>query len=262
MHLLEMINPLYSLAGLMVGILVGFTGVGGGSLMTPILVLLFGFHPATAVGTDLLYASITKSVGSVVHGWRNTVDWKIVRRLASGSVPAAVITVSLLNTMGKPSDDVATIITTVLGAMLVCTSIVVMFQARVVAFFSRQRRIDIVQDRGWPTIILGAVLGVLVSVSSVGAGAIGVTALLILYPGLPVSRIVGTDIAHAVPLTFVAGMGHWAIGNVDVALLLSLLTGSIPGIIIGSYFGSGSSDRVLRPLLAAVLLLVGGKLLI
>jgi uncharacterized protein len=255
--LLEQINYYYSIAGFLVGMLVGFTGVGGGSLMTPLLVLLFNFHPATAVGTDLLYASITKSAGSAVHGWRNTVDWKIVRRLATGSVPASILTLLALQQVGAPSDVAARLITTILGVMLLLTSVAVMFQARIVMYATEKLGTTFSDDRPMPTHILGALLGLMVSISSIGAGALGVTALLILYPKLPVARIVGSDIAHAVPLTLVAGMGHWYLGNVDGHLLISLLIGSIPGIIIGSYFGSGSSDRMLRPILAAVLLLVG-----
>jgi uncharacterized protein len=254
------INLLYSLAGLFVGLLVGLTGVGGGSLMTPLLVLLFNFHPATAVGTDLLYASMTKTVGSAVHGWRATVNWLIVRRLAVGSVPAALVTLWFLQTAGKPTALTATVMTTALGVMLLMTSIAVLFQGRVVEFATSRFGASFSQDRAWPTTFLGAVLGVLVSITSVGAGAIGVTALLILYPRMSVSKIVGSDIAHAVPLTLVAGMGHWYIGNVDLSLLASLLVGSVPGVIIGSFIGSGASDRMLRPLLAGVLVLVGAKL--
>jgi uncharacterized protein len=256
------INPLYSLAGLFVGVLVGLTGVGGGSLMTPLLVLLFGIEVPKAVGTDLLYAAMTKSVGSMVHGWRSTVDWKIVRRLASGSVPAAICTLLVLHNMGTPTAAATKLITTILGAMLILTSVAVLYQTRVVAFAIHKLGAQFSKDRPVPTIILGTLLGVLVSISSVGAGAIGVTALLILYPHLPVARIVGSDIAHAVPLTLVAGIGHWYLGNVDFHLLFSLLAGSIPGIIIGSYVGSGASDRILRPILAVVLVVVGGKLLL
>jgi uncharacterized protein len=261
MDLWAQINPLYSFAGLLVGILVGLTGVGGGSLMTPLLVLLFGFHPATAVGTDLLYASVTKSVGTAVHGWRDTVDWRIVRRLASGSVPAAAVTLSFLHSLGAPDDRVASLLTHVLGIMLLFTSVAVLFQKQLVAFALSQRTVHVPEGNAWPTLLLGAVLGVLVSISSIGAGAIGVTALLILYPHAPINRIIGSDIAHAVPLTLVAGTGHWMIGNVDTGLLVSLLIGSVPGVILGSYVGSGVSDRILRPLLAAVLILVGAKLL-
>jgi uncharacterized protein len=262
MDALLSINPLYSVAGFFVGILVGLTGVGGGSLMTPLLVLLFGVEVPKAVGTDLLYAAMTKSVGSMVHGFRNTVDWRIVRRLASGSVPAAIVTLFFLKTLGTPTDSTTKIITSILGAMLLLTSVAVMYQGRVVAFAIEKLGAQFSQDRPVPTIVLGAILGLLVSISSVGAGAIGVTALLILYPHLPVSRIVGSDIAHAVPLTLVAGIGHWYLGNVDFHLLFSLLAGSIPGIILGSYVGSGASDRILRPILAVVLLIVGVKLML
>jgi uncharacterized protein len=262
MHFFGEINLLYSLAGLLVGTLVGLTGVGGGSLMTPILVLMFGFHPATAVGTDLLYASMTKSVGSVVHGWRDSVDWNVVLRLASGSVPMAIVTVVMLKNIGSPSEHARALITSVLGVMLLMTSVAVVFQARLVAFMSMRLGTTFARDRVWPTTLLGAILGVLVSVSSVGAGAVGVTALLILYPHLPVSRIVGSDIAHAVPLTLVAGTGHWMIGDVNMPLLLSLLVGSIPGVIVGSHISSRASNRLLQPLLAGVLLVVGLKLLL
>jgi len=255
------IEPLYSFAGLLVGLLVGLTGVGGGSLMTPLLVLLFNFHPSTAVGTDLLYASITKSVGTAVHGARATVDWQIVRRLASGSVPAALLTLSALYLVGKPAPDVEITIKILLGVTLILTAIAILFQARIVAF--AQQKLGGVRDirPRASTIALGAVLGVLVSMTSVGAGAIGVTALLILYPKLPMGRIVGSDIAHAVPLTLVAGLGHLLQGNVNLVLLLSLLAGSIPGIIIGSLVGSRAPDRILRPALALTLTVVGSTLL-
>jgi uncharacterized protein len=255
------INPLYALAGALVGMLVGMTGVGGGSLMTPLLVLLFGFHPSTAVGTDLLYASITKSVGSIVHGRNETVDWRIVRRLASGSVPAAILTITALYWLGKPTAATETAIKVTLGATLIFTAVAILFQVKIVRwaahhFGQRQRA-----RQGVSTVVLGAILGVLVSMTSVGAGAIGVTALLVLYPGLPVRRIVGSDIAHAVPLTLVAGLGHWLQGGVDNHLLISLLCGSIPGIIVGSLIGSRAPDRILRPLLAVTLVLVGSRLL-
>jgi len=251
---------LHAFAGLLVGFLVGVTGVGGGSLMTPILVLLFGVSPQTAVGTDLLFAATTKVVGSGVHGWRSTVDWKIVRRLASGSVPAAILTLLVLSRFGKVGKEASEIILVVLGGMLVLTSIATLFQKKLAVFAKTHERLD---DRESliPTIALGAALGVAVTISSVGAGAIGVTALLMLYPGLRVARIVGSDIAHAVPLTLVAGFGHWLIGGVDLALLGNLLIGSIPGVIAGSLLSSRSPDHILRPALAAVLLFSGIKLL-
>jgi uncharacterized membrane protein YfcA len=254
------INPLYSLSGLAVGALVGFTGVGGGSLMTPLLVLLFGIHPATAVGTDLLYAGITKISGSIVHNLNGAVDWRITRRLAMGSAPASVVTLLTLSHFGADSASMRTVITTILGVALILTAITLMFRGWI------QRRIghlltDASERRIHAlTVVLGAALGVLVSISSVGAGAIGVTALLTLYPKLPTVRIVGSDIAHAVPLTLIAGAGHWWIGSVDWSLLSALLIGSIPGIAIGSHFASRVPDGVLRPLLAGALAVVGGKL--
>ncbi|MES2054850.1 MAG: sulfite exporter TauE/SafE family protein [Pseudomonadota bacterium] len=259
--ILTEINPLYSLAGVAVGILVGMTGVGGGSLMTPLLVLAFGFHPATAVGTDLLYASATKSVGTVVHGISGTVDWKVVRRLAYGSVPATLLTLLLLAQAGAHFDGAEHVITVTLGIALIATAVAMLFRQQIVAYFagtfdampeSRIMRL---------TVVLGAILGALVSLSSVGAGALGMTALLILYPKLPTNRLVGSDIAHAVPLTLIAGTGHWAMGSVDFGLLTSLLIGSVPGIIVGSLISTRISDRILRPILAGTLALVGGKLI-
>jgi uncharacterized membrane protein YfcA len=254
-------NPLYSGAGLAVGVLVGMTGVGGGSLMTPLLVLLFGFHPATAVGTDLLYASATKSVGTVVHGFGKTVDWQVVRRLAFGSVPATLLTLLAMHVIGTRFDGTDRLITVTLGLALIATAVAMLFRTRIVARFGHA--LDAVPERRitrW-TVLLGAILGMLVSLSSVGAGALGMTALLILYPKLPTNRLVGSDIAHAVPLTLIAGAGHWAMGSVDFGLLLSLLTGSIPGIIIGSLISTRISDALLRPILAGTLAIVGGKLL-
>ncbi|PZU06860.1 sulfite exporter TauE/SafE family protein [Sphingomonas sp.] len=255
------IDLLYSIAGVAVGLLVGLTGVGGGSLMTPLLVLAFGFHPATAVGTDLLYASATKSVGTAVHGFSGSVDWKIVRRLALGSVPATLVTLGLLAFIGTRVGGTEHLITFVLGLALIATAIAMIFRGRIVARYAD--RIDALGDGQVRTltIILGGMLGVLVALSSVGAGALGMTALLVLYPKLPTSRLVGSDIAHAVPLTLVAGMGHWAMGSVNFGLLLSLLIGSIPGIIVGSLLSTRIPDRALRAVLAGTLAVVGGKLL-
>jgi uncharacterized membrane protein YfcA len=260
MNLIHLINPIYAVSGFAVGMLVGFTGVGGGSLMTPLLVMAFGIHPGTAVGTDLLYAAATKSVGTVVHGFSRTVDWGIVLRLAAGSVPATAMTLLALSHMGKALDAGHGVITSVLGVALILTAIAILFRRIILEFFARRvgeldpRRATIF------TVILGAMLGVLVSLSSVGAGAIGVTVLLILYPKLPAARLVGSDIAHAVPLTLLAGLGHWMLGTIDWGLLGSLLVGSIPGIIIGSLLSSRAPDNVLRPILASTLALVGGKL--
>jgi uncharacterized protein len=255
------VNLLYSASGFGVGMLVGLTGVGGGALMTPLLVLLFGIHPATAVGTDLLYASITKTAGTVVHGLSDTVDWPIVRRLALGSVPATALTLASLAYFSHGTGEGASgLITTVLGFALILTAIALLFRQRILDFFAKRvGEFEPGQAKAL-TIGLGAMLGVLVSLSSVGAGAIGVTVLLILYPRLPIARIVGSDIAHAVPLTLIAGVGHWFLGSIDWALLVSLLVGSIPGITIGSFIGARIPDRVLRPILASTLAVVGGRL--
>ncbi len=256
-----MINPLYALSGLGVGALVGITGVGGGSLMTPVLVLLFGIHPVTAVGTDLLYAAATKSVGTVVHGASGTIAWRVVGLLAAGSLPATLLSLNILVRLGAPSDSVSHLIAVALGLVLLLTAASLMFRRQILAW-AKGRAYQ--PSRGMAvslTIVTGFVLGVMVSVSSVGAGAIGVTVLIMLYPALPTARIVGTDIAHAVPLTLVAGMGHWWIGSVDWPLFLSLITGSIPGVILGSLIASRISERVMQPVLAAVLLLVAVKLL-
>lgn len=253
-------NPLYSLAGFLVGALVGMTGVGGGSLMTPILVLLFNFHPVTAVGTDLLYASVTKTVGTAVHGKRQTVDWHIVGGLALGSVPAAIATLFVMSRLGA-AEHTGFLLNTLLGSALFLTAFAVFFRPWIIRragpHFSGLPEARISH---W-TVLLGAVLGLLVSITSVGAGALGTTALLILYPRLPIARIAGSDIAHAVPLTLIAGIGHWIMGSVDFGLMLALLAGSIPGIIIGSLLATRSSDAVLRPVLAATLLVVSLRLL-
>jgi uncharacterized membrane protein YfcA len=259
MDLLATINPLYSASGFAVGLLVGLTGVGGGSLMTPLLVLLFGIHPATAVGTDLLYAAATKSVGTAVHGFNKTVDWTLVRRLATGSVPATAVTVLalyLLDSHGGASK----LITTVLGVAVLITAAMLLFRNWLLRVLSRHLPAEGPKHAVALTVLTGAVLGVLVTLSSVGAGALGVTALFLLYPRMQANRIVGSDIAHAVPLTLLAGAGHWLMGSVNWLLLGSLLTGSIPGIIVGSVIAARVPDGFIRPALACVLVLVGGRL--
>jgi uncharacterized membrane protein YfcA len=258
---LHSINPLYSLSGFVVGGLVGFTGVGGGSLMTPLLVLVFGITPATAVGTDLLYAAITKSNGTLVHALNGTIDWRVTRRLAAGSLPATILTLLTLSWFGQSGSHAANgLITSALGFALLLTATVLLFRRWLLDHITRHT--DRMTDRQamYLTIVLGAFLGVLVSISSVGAGAIGMTVLLALYPRLPTVRLVGSDIAHAVPLTFVAGFGHWLMGGVDWSLLASLLIGSLPGIAIGSHLAAKVPDRFLRPVLASMLAVVGVKL--
>ena len=255
-----LIDPLYSLPGFAVGLLVGMTGVGGGSLMTPLLILLFGIHPATAVGTDLLYASATKTCGSVVHGLVRSINWRIVRRLATGSVPAAIATLIFLSSMNLESRAARNRITLVLCGALLLTAGTLIFRGAIVQFHRTQFRPLGERKTAVMTVAIGAVLGVLVSISSVGAGAIGVVALILLYPSLPMARIVASDIAHAVPLTLVAGAGHWVIGTVDWHIIVSLLAGSLPGIMLGSYFVLRIHERALQLLLAVTLIMVAGKL--
>ncbi len=230
--------------------------------MTPLLVLLFGFHPATAVGTDLLYASATKAAGTTVHGWRDTVEWRVVWRLLTGSMPASLVTLFFLAGARDRMQDVGHIISVVLGVVLVMTAIAMFFRRRIVASLTPVVGTVAHGHVGIATVILGAILGVMVSLTSVGAGALGMTALIILYPGLPTNRLVGSDIAHAVPLTLLAGMGHWYQGSVDFGLLGSLLIGSIPGIIVGSLIATRVSERVLTPILAVTLAIVGVRLLL
>lgn len=257
------IDPLYSFSGLIVGFLVGMTGVGGGSLMTPILVILFGVHPVTAVGTDLLFATVTKTVGTTVHGFNNTINWKIVRSLAAGSIPAALITLWLV--AGERSENDAGSLTAVIGAMLVIVAFMLIFRPLLVNIIKRfqSRHLEMSDKRAAAaTTVLGLVLGTLVTMSSVGAGAMGVTVLLILFPTMKVRDIIGSDIVHAVPLTLIAGAGYWFLGEVDNAMLLSLVVGSVPGVVIGSMIAPKMPDRILRPVLAAVLAAAGGKMLL
>jgi uncharacterized membrane protein YfcA len=251
----------YVASGFVVGTLVGLTGVGGGSLMTPILILLFGIQPMTAVGTDLLYAAATKSGGSLVHGVNHTIEWRVVRRLATGSVPAAILTLLALHSLGISGHEINLYVSKLLGAALLLTSAALIFRNRLIAFY--KRRVGSLEPRRTRnfTILTGAILGVLVASTSVGAGALGVTALILLYPELPVARLVGSDIAHAVPLTLAAGLGHLLLGSINLSLLGMLLMGSLPGIFLGSVLASRVPDRALRHLLAGVLFFVALKLI-
>jgi uncharacterized protein len=254
------IDPLYVTSGFGVGLLVGMTGVGGGSLMTPLLILLFGIHPSIAVGTDLLYASATKAGGSIVHGWARSIHWPAVLRLAAGSIPASILTTIVLWQLDLNSAAAGSLVNVVLSFALLLTAASLIFRKAILEFL--RRRIERLDERAVAraTVLVGAALGVLVSISSVGAGAVGVTALLLLYPRLPMARIVGSDIAHAVPLTLIAGAGHWAMGAIDWHLMGVLLIGSLPGIVIGSYLATRVPEMALRFLLAATLILVAGKL--
>lgn len=247
-------------SGFVVGLLIGQTGMGGGALMTPILVLIFGVHPATAVGTDLLYASATKTAGTLVHGLNHTVNWRIVGRLAAGSVPATAITLLAISHFDVTGPTSGRIIGLLLGVMLLLTALSLIFRRQFLRLVGPALERVPPSKSAQLTVIVGIVLGGLVTISSVGAGALGVTALLMLYPRVPMAVIVGSDIAHAVPLTLVAGLGHWWLGSVDWPLLTSLLGGSIPGIVLGSYLSAHIPDAVLRPILAVTLIVVGGRL--
>jgi uncharacterized membrane protein YfcA len=257
---MPVVDPLYVTSGFGVGLLVGMTGVGGGSLMTPLLILLFGVHPSTAVGTDLLYAAGTKAGGSLVHGWARSIHWPAVIRLASGSIPASIVTLFVLWQLDLDSGAARSLVNVVLAFALLLTAASLIFRKTIMESFQwRLERLD-AATIGRATVLVGAALGVLVSISSVGAGAVGVTALLLLYPKLPMARIVGSDIAHAVPLTLLAGIGHWAMGAIDWHLMTVLLAGSLPGIVIGSYLATRVPETALRLLLAVTLIAVAGKL--
>jgi uncharacterized protein len=253
----------YTISGFVVGTIVGMTGMGGGALMTPLLVLLFGVAPATAVGTDLLYAAITKSGGAVVHARKSHVQWPIVIALSAGSLPGALATIAFLRAFPADHRTVDALLRNCLGAALLLTA-----AALVVSIVVRGRARDGAPRNGWrerrilpATVLVGLVLGVLVTLTSVGAGALGVTVLLFLYPSLPAARIVGTDIAHAVPLTLVAGLGHASLGTVNWGLLVALIVGSLPGIWLGSSLSARIPERVLRSGLAVLLALIGARLL-
>lgn len=255
----------HTLSGLLVGIMVGLTGVGGGSLMAPILILVMGVAPVTAVGTDLWFAAITKAVGGVVHHKFGETDWVVVRRLAMGSIPASIATLYWLSVaeIGAVKEG---LILQMLGAVLVLTAVGTLSwnSIRSAALAIETSRADRYrQYQPALTVLAGATLGILVSMTSVGAGALGATMLLALYPlRMGPARLVGTDIVHAVPLTLVAGIGHLWMGNVNFGLLGGLLVGSIPGIIIGSLLATRLAGRLVRPALAIVLVLAGAKLLL
>ena len=256
-----MIEFPYSVAGFAVGAVVGLTGVGGGSLMTPLLVLGFGVPPVTAVGTDLLYAGITKAGGAVSHGLKGRVDWRVAGLLAAGSIPGTVLALAALALFPPASPSTRIVVSVSLGVMLVLTALALALRSRLLSWArARGERAWIARHRTVATIAIGAFIGLAVTLSSVGAGAVGVTALVLLFPALATVRIVGTDIAHAVPITLVAGTGHLFLGNVDGWLLASLLAGSLPGILVGSHLAARLPERVVRHSLVAVLLFAGAKL--
>jgi len=254
-----------SFAGFLVGTMVGMTGVGGGALMTPILVLVFGFSPTLAVGTDLWFAAITKSVGGITHHRSGNVDWEVLRRLLLGSVPASLLTLIWLGLSG-PNQFRQGFILTALGGVLLLTALSIFLQKKIHAF-AIAKRIEFPERfiRAQPTltVIAGGILGFLITSTSVGAGALGAVVLLYLYPlRMKPAAIVGTDIIHAIPLTIIAGTGHMWMGNVDLTLLAMLLLGSIPGVMLGSLLGTRVPETLLKMIIAVMLSFVGMKLLL
>lgn len=248
-------------SGFAVGLLVGMTGVGGGSLMTPLLTLLFGVSPAVAVGTDLAFASLTKGVGTFTHRLRGTVHWEIVRRLCLGALPAALLASYSLKHFGTLNKEIGQIIRYMIAGSVMLTVVAILFRRKMLAWINAHPERQLQGDTlVWATIISGAVLGTLVTISSIGAGAIGATLLVMLYPRLTPAEVAGTDIAYAVPLTAIAAVGHWWLGSIDWSLLLTLLAGSVPGITIGSYAARAVPERLLRGLLAFTLVAVAAKL--
>lgn len=253
-------------AGFAVGMVVGLTGVGGGSLMTPLLIFVFGVKPHLAIGTDLLFAAFTKMGGTVSLARARVIDWRIVGQVAAGSIPATLVTLYFLRRLGPADPATQALMTTTLGVALLLTAAATLYKAlRGKAAPTRiapELLAKATRPRHWSLpVLFGAVIGVLVTLTSVGAGAIGVIVLMLLYPALPLPRIVAADIAHAVPLTLVAGLGHASIGSVDWPLLVKLLAGSLPGIWLGAYLMHKTPDRVIRSLLSVLLAYAGAKLI-
>ncbi len=253
-------------AGFFVGFGVGLTGVGGGSLMTPLLIFGFGIKPHLAIGTDLLFAAFTKLGGSVKLARARVIDWRVVGQMAAGSLPASLITLYILNQVGATDPVVQKAMTTTLGVALLLTAAATLYKTLLGKALAKHIHAEDIhaatQARHWALpVFFGVVIGALVTLTSVGAGAIGVTALMLLYPALPLPRIVAADIAHAVPLTLVAGLGHASIGSVDWPLLALLLVGSLPGIYLGSHLLLKTPDRVVRSFLSVLLAYAGAKLI-
>ncbi|KQQ76730.1 sulfite exporter TauE/SafE family protein [Acinetobacter sp. Leaf130] len=256
----------FILAGMLVGFCVGITGVGGGSLMTPILIGLFRIEPHIAIGTDLLYAAISKFCGSMVHARKLNIVWPIVLWLAVGSIPASFVTSWVLEHYLSQSTHYKAVLTMVLGFMLTLTGVSIIFRSRIEKFFNKFRNKEVIQTENEQLaihhkrlyiIIMGIILGVFVTLSSVGAGAFGIMALVIMFPNLPMIRIIGSDVVHAVLLTLVAGLGHMSAGNVDFTLLMWLLVGSIPAIIVGTLISSRMPERLIRKILGITLFALG-----
>ncbi|MBR7746605.1 sulfite exporter TauE/SafE family protein [Undibacterium baiyunense] len=253
----------YIISGFAVGTLVGLTGVGGGSLMTPLLTLLFGVSPAVAVGTDLAFASITKATGTLTHRLRGSVEWHVVRLLCIGALPAALVATLALKYFGGLSQELGQIIRYSIAVSVLLTVIAILYRSKLIAWINAhpERQLEGKKLAG-ATIIAGAILGILVTISSIGAGAIGATILVLLYPKMPAAHVAGTDIAYAVPLTAIAAIGHWWLGSINWELLGSLLLGSVPGITLGSLAAKAVPEKFLRGILATTLTLVACKLVL
>lgn len=260
----------FILAGFGVGLIVGLTGVGGGSLMTPVLIFFFGVKPHLAIGTDLLFAAFTKMGGTVSLARQRLVPWRVVAQLCAGSIPASLLALWALQHLGPGSAQAQRIMTTTLGAALLLTAAATFYK---VVAFSHPRPLSAggagthpqaaLRPRHWSLpVLLGAVIGALVTFTSVGAGAIGVSVLLLVFPLLPLPRIIAADIAYAVPLTLVAGLGHASLGSVDWPLLAQLLAGSLPGIWLGSRLVSRTPERLIRSALSVLLAWAGAKLVL
>lgn len=249
---------IHILAGLGVGIVVGLTGVGGGALMTPLLILGFGIHPAIAVGTDLLYAALSKASAAWIHSRYHNVDWQTVGFLSLGSLPSAMVTGLFLQYMHSQGTDYNELITSIIGAMLVVTAFLMIFKQHIIHSRLFGQYGLSMSSRYFLTFLAGLLLGTVVTLSSIGAGAIGAAVLSLLYPEWETRKVVGTDLVHAVPLAAVAGIGHWQfLGNVDFMLLAGLLVGAYPGIVIGSVLNFHLPERLLRTTLAFMLLVIG-----
>lgn len=251
----------YVVSGFAVGLLVGLTGVGGGSLMTPLLTLLFGVSPTVAVGTDLAFASTTKAAGTLAHRLGGTVRWDVVRRLCAGALPAAILATLALKYFGALDKEIAHVIRYSIAGSVLLTVVALLFKSRMLTWVNAHPDRQL-QGAGLTTatILVGALLGTLVTISSIGAGAIGATILVLMYPRMSPAEIAGTDIAYAVPLTAIAAFGHWWLGSIDWQLLATLLIGSVPGITIGSLASRAVPEKILRALLATTLTGVAAKL--
>jgi uncharacterized membrane protein YfcA len=265
------VDPGIVVAGLFIGTLIGLTGMGGGSLTTPFLILFAGVRPVLAVGTDLIYSAATKWLGAAVHLRQRTVDLRLAAMLGLGSVPASLIGVRVVNGLGGSADEV---VAKGLGAALILVAGVLLLRRPIERALKRRT----VTRSGWPgasdpssslrprvgalaTVGLGAAVGFLVGFTSVGSGTLIVAALLLLYPALPLGKVVGTDVMQAALLTSVAGVAYLGLGQVDLSLAAALLAGSLPGVVIGSRLSAKAPEHVLQPVLAGVLMLAGARLL-